>query len=214
MPPASPRLRSVLSEHFSLAIRCASAQRPRAKLASSALYARRAPCARGPLRTTIEAPLWPDGQTRCMVHGQTPVLAMDECLPFMLASSSPGAQGAPSALGRLVNEWRRAQAAGCAAPALVQHHIGACVCVRCALSFSPVAFSLGLYVGRTRRVTPHGLPPRISIIELRECYWKGIRSLESMGICIPQRLYSPRVGKPLEGPLRSYFIVIKPTVSL
>ena len=82
LPPASPRLRSVLSEHFSLAIRCASAQRPRAKLASSALYARRAPCARGPLRTTIEAPLWPDGQTRFMVHGQTPVLAMDECLPF------------------------------------------------------------------------------------------------------------------------------------
>ena len=37
LPPASPRLRSVLSEHFSLAIRCASAQRPRAKLASSAL---------------------------------------------------------------------------------------------------------------------------------------------------------------------------------
>ena len=115
---------------------------------------------------------------------------MDECLPFRLASSSPGAQGAPSALGRLVNDWRRAQAAGCAAPALVQHHIGACVCVRCALSFSPVAFSLGLYVGRTRRVTPHGLPPRISIIELRECYWKGIRSLERMGISIPQRLYS------------------------
>ena len=68
-----------------------------------------------------------------MVHGQALVLAMDECLPFRLASSSPGAQGAPSALGRLVNEWRRAQAAGCAAPALVQHHIGACGCGRCAL---------------------------------------------------------------------------------
>ena len=162
---SSPRLHSKLAEHLVLADRFG-------------------------LRSRRHSGQIADGQTRCMVHGQTLVLAMDECLPFRLASSSPGAQGAPSALGRLVNEWRRAQAAGCAAPALVQHYIGACVCVRCALSFSPVAFSLGLYVGRTRRVTPHGLPPRISIIELRECYWKGIRSLERMGISIPQRLYS------------------------
>ena len=78
--------------------------------------------------------------------------------------------------GPLGDDWRRRPADGCDPPAIVAlHRVCTCVWVRCVLSFlfRLWRFPWGYYVGRTRRLTPHGLPPRISIsIEGRECYLK------------------------------------------
>ena len=93
--------------------------------------------------------------------------------PALFSLGAQGATGVFRSAGRRLASTpsrRLRPTRNCGTTPCVHMRLGRCVL---SFLFRLWRFPWGYYVGRTRRLTPHGLPPRISIsIEGRECYLK------------------------------------------